>query len=156
MNFRIEALSPDQFRALFDLSDEELAARNACRRIAVDSSGAPCRVSLEAAEEGEELILLHSAHQTVASPYRASHAIYVRRDVEQAQPAINEVPKVILSRLISLRGFDAAGMMIHAEVTEGENVPATLATILEDPAVEYVHLHFAKAGCFAASAKRAA
>jgi hypothetical protein len=43
----------------------------------------------------------------VASPYRASHAIYVRAGEEQFD-AINTVPHLLRRRLLSLRGYDAA------------------------------------------------
>jgi len=45
MSFRIVGLPAETFAGLFSLSDEELKARRAVRRVA-DSGGYPCRVSL--------------------------------------------------------------------------------------------------------------
>ena len=41
--------------------------------------GFPCRVSLEDAPVGEEVLLLPFTHQDSRSPYRASGPIFVRR-----------------------------------------------------------------------------
>lgn len=155
MNFQIHALPEADFADVFALSDQELAEAGATRMTVRESPGTPCRVSLSDAEIGETVILLNYEHQPGHSPYRARHAIYVREGASQANPAIGEVPDMIASRLISLRGFDAAHMMIEAEAVEGRDVADALATAFENDAVSYIHLHFAKPGCFAARVTRA-
>ncbi|WP_179380936.1 DUF1203 domain-containing protein [Jannaschia marina] len=155
MTFQITALPEADFAPLFAKTDAELAAMRACRRVVADRPGAPCRISLEEAEVGETVILTHHAHQTGHSPYAASHAIYVRDGVRQARLAVAEVPDVIRSRLISLRLFDVDHMMVDADVMKGTEVSEALAVAFARSNVDYAHLHFAKAGCFAASAKRA-
>lgn len=154
MSFQIHALSAGDFADVFALSDQDLARQGAKRMTVEDVDGKPCRVSLSDAELGESVILLNYEHQPGHSPYRARHAIYVREGARQAHPAIGEVPEMITSRLISVRGFDAAHMMIEAEVVEGCDVADALDTVFDNPAVAYVHLHFAKAGCFAARVTR--
>ena len=77
MSFRITGLPAEQFQSLFAMSDAELAQRQA-RRVTADGPGYPCRVSLTDAAPGDELILLHYQHQDADTPFRASHAIYVR------------------------------------------------------------------------------
>ena len=72
-------------------------------------------------------------------------------NAQQAHVAINEVPAVIRSRLISLRFFDETHMMIDADVVPGEKVAETLSKAFDDSRVAYAHLHNAKPGCFAAS-----
>ena len=156
MDFQIAALPAHEFKDLFDLSDAELAARQA-RRIIVDTMpGTPCRVSLKDAEVGETVLLLNYTHQAEDSPYRATHAIFVREGAEQAKPAVNEVPAVLQERLISLRLFDQQHMMIDADVVEGRDLSNALSIAFDDPNVAYAHLHNAKPGCFHASAHRAA
>ena len=115
MSFRITGLSPGPFKPLFDLSDEELAARGALRVVA-DDPHMPCRVSMAHAAVGEELLLLNHAHQTANTPYRATHAIYVRRLADRAFDEYDTVPEVMASRLLALRAFDARHMMIDADV----------------------------------------
>lgn len=155
MNFRISGLPLAAFAPLFSLTDEELAERSIVRRIADRKPGFPCRVSLQDAEPGERVLLLNYEHQSAHSPYRASHAIYVRENAIDAQPAVNEVPAVLRSRLLSVRAFDADGFMTHADVAPGEEVASLIAQMFDDASVAYVHLHNAKPGCYAARADRA-
>lgn len=154
MSFRILGLPAQSFTALFTLADAELAARGAVRRIADAKPGYPCRVSLTDAEPGEPVILVHHEHHAVASPYRASHAIYVRAG-EQTYDAIDAVPAQLRSRLLSVRGFDATGMMTGADVVDGAALEAAIATLFCDPRATYLHVHFAKPGCYAARVERA-
>ncbi len=153
MAFQISALPGEPFASLFALSDAELAARGAVRRIVDESPGFPCRVSLQDAAVGETVILTHFEHHAVASPFRASHAIYVRAGATRATPAVGEVPAMLRTRLLSVRAFDREGMLAGADVVAGGELEPVLERLLADAA--YVHLHFAKPGCFAARVDRA-
>lgn len=155
MTFQIVALDPAPFAPLFALGDAELAARHIVRRVADAKPGFPCRVSLADAEIGETLLLFNYEHLPVASPYRSTHAIYVRKGAVAATPAPDTVPAVITRRLISARAFDGDGMMRDADIVSGEAVGRTLELMFADPAVAHVDLHNAKPGCFAARAVRA-
>ena len=54
MSFRITGLPAERFAHLFALSDQELAAQGAVRRIADGRMpGYPCRVSLTDSHEGD-------------------------------------------------------------------------------------------------------
>lgn len=153
MTFQITALPAELFRHLSALSDDDLAARGIVRQVA--GAGAPCRVSLDDARPGETVLLLNHEHQPAATPYRASHAIFVREGATQAHPAPGEVPEAIRRRLLSVRAFDAAGMMVNADVTEGRDASAVIDAMLADPDVAYLHLHNARQGCYAARVDRA-
>jgi hypothetical protein len=155
MSFQISALDHQNFAQLFTMSDETLAGHLAVRAIATKKPGFPCRVSLADAEVGDELILVNYQHQDGASPYRAAHAIFVRKGAKQARPAIGEVPGLFLARSLSLRAFDDRAAIIAADLVEGENLAPALDKLLADPAAVYVHIHFAKFGCYAARADRA-
>jgi len=150
MTFQIQALPEDRFSHLFAMTDAELGANNACREVVTASPGTPCRISLADAAVGETVILVNYTHQNAASPYQASHAVYVREDVEQAKPAPGEVPEVFTSRLISVRMFNVAHMMIDADVVEGRDLSKKIPPCFGNEDVSYIHLHFAKPGCFAA------
>src|SRR5262249_47947296 len=103
MSFRITGLPAQEFRPLFDLSDEELAARAAVRRIAdARQPGTPCRVSLTDAQPGDELLLVNYEHHPVASPYRMRFAIFVRRG-EETFDAIDAVPEQLRIRTLAVR-----------------------------------------------------
>ncbi|MEP5730724.1 MAG: DUF1203 domain-containing protein [Sulfitobacter sp.] len=154
MTFQIQALDPKPFAALFDMDNATLAAHNA-RRVSVDANPCyPCRISLQDAALGEEIILTNYTHQPAASPFQANHAIYIRKNVPMATPAPNEVPDMFKGRLASVRGFDAQDEICKADVVNGTSLADRLTQFFEDPAVRYVHIHNAKLGCFMASALR--
>jgi len=154
MSFQINAISESRFATLFAMSDEQLRERNAVRVRVEQCPGTPCRISLEDTPVGEEVILLNYQHLPEDSPFQSSHAIFVRNNQRQARPAKDEVPAVIRSRVISVRGFDARHMMIEADLATGNEVARTINALFDNPAVDYIHLHNAKPGCFAASVVR--
>ncbi len=147
-NFQIRSLQNEEFSELFSLSDTELSKRGAIRMIVDEKPGFPCRVSLEDAEIGEEVILLNHPHHKVNSPYQSNGPIFVRKIAKTADLEINEIPYMLVHRLLSLRGFNNQGMMIAATVTEGNGLRETLNKIFENQEVSYVHIHNAKPGCY--------
>ncbi|MFM5885733.1 MAG: DUF1203 domain-containing protein [Novosphingobium sp.] len=153
MTYRITGLEPDTFAPLFALSDTELAARNARRVTAAASQGFPCRISLQDAGVGEELILLHHTSHDVATPYRSAYAIYVRKDVATAD-YVDAVPPVFEGRPLGLRGFDAEGILRDARLALPGEADARIRDLLDNPAVAYIHAHNAAHGCFAARVDR--
>jgi hypothetical protein len=155
MHFQISALPAAPFAPYFGQSETDLARHNVRRVTATAKPGFPCRVSLRDAELGETLLLLNYEHQNAPTPYRASHAIFVREYAEQAHPAINKVPEVLRHRLLSVRAFDVSGMLIDAEVVAGSALETAMARMLTSPTVSYLHLHNAKPGCYAARVDRA-
>ncbi|MEO8491882.1 DUF1203 domain-containing protein [Pseudomonas sp.] len=155
MNFRITGLAPDPFRPLFGLPDTELAARG-IRRYRVDCQpGFPDRIEMKDAEVGETVLLLNHVCQPADTPYRASHAIFIREWATQAYDAVNEVPEVMRVRLLSLRAFSQEGMMLDAEVVEGWVMEPVIERMLADPQVSYLHVHNAKQGCYSGRVDRA-
>lgn len=155
MSFQIRALPAAPFAPLFALSDDELRARGAVRQTVDRTPGFPCRVSLADAEPGETVILVRYEHQPADTPYRAGHAVYVREGVAEARPAPDEVPQVLRRRLLSVRAFDDAGMMVAADVVDGRALEPAIAELFARDAVAYLHLHNAKPGCYAARVDRA-
>jgi hypothetical protein len=154
MTFQIVALPESPFAPLFDMSDEELAERGAVRRIADRSPGFPCRVSLRDAEPGETVVLANFEHLPVASPFRSRYAVYVRRGAVEARLAPGEVPAMLRSRLLSVRAFDDAGMLVDAEVVDGHQLIATIGRLFRANEASYLHVHFARPGCYAARVER--
>jgi hypothetical protein len=154
MSFQITALPKETFSHLFALSDADLAKAGALRVQVTAKPGFPCRVSLADAEVGEEVILAHYEHQPAATPFRASHAVYVRPGIHTATPAPGEVPAMLRTRILSLRGFDDAGTLVAADLAEGGELEAVIARLLTDPRTAYLHAHFAKPGCYAARINR--
>lgn len=154
--FQVIALKAQDFAPLFDLSEDELKARHIVSDIADSKPGFPCRVSLQNADVGERVLLLNYEHQAADSPFRASHAIYVRQGAVTAQPEPNDIPEGLASSpMLSVRAFSAEGMIRSAELVSGTDAGAVFDALLARDDVAYLHAHYAKYGCFAATIVRA-
>ncbi|MBA4162014.1 MAG: DUF1203 domain-containing protein [Novosphingobium sp.] len=153
MTYHITGLAPDSFAPLFALSDAELTQRNACRVTASASRGYPCRITLEDAGQGEELILLHHTSHDVATPYRSAYAIYVRKD-QRAAEYVDVTPPVFEGRPLGLRGFDAEGLLRDARLALPGEADAKIRDLFANPEVAYIHAHNAAHGCFSARVDR--
>jgi hypothetical protein len=154
MSFRITGLPAGEFADLFSLDDPALRARRAVRQVVEVPLSVPCRISLTDAEIGEKVILVNYEHQRADTPYRASHAIYVRPG-EVTYDAIDAVPDQLRRRMLSLRAFDENGMIVGADLVDGRKLEDAIATLLADKRAAYLHAHFAKFGCYAARIERA-
>jgi len=154
MSFLVHGLDPATFAPWFALSDAELAARGAIRRIADATPGYPCRVSLADADVGDELLLVPFQHHDTTSPYRASGPVWIRHTA-RTQLTLDRVPDVLERRLLSVRAYDANGMMAIADVVDGRELAAQLERVLDRSDVSYVHVHYAKPGCYACRVTRA-
>jgi hypothetical protein len=154
-SFRLVAADDARFRSLFDQTDGELRAIGA-RRMTVDSKpGFPCRVSLADAEIGETVILLTYTHHDVASPYRASGPIYVRKTAATARCAPGEIPAMLTHRLLSVRAYDADAMLRDAEVIDGDVLAPAIERLFADDRISYLHIHNARPGCYNCAVVRA-
>ena len=103
MAFRITGLSPEPFRHLYGLSEQDLAAQGVKRYVANEKPGFPDRIEMRDAEPGETLLLLNHTCQPADTPYRATHAIFVREGAEETYDRVDEIPDVMRVRLLSLR-----------------------------------------------------
>jgi len=148
MDFRVKALDDKEFAHLFALADAELEKIGAQRMTVDEYPGFPCRVSLQDAEMGEEVILLPYQHHKTGSPYQASGPIFVRKGARTAVLHINEVPKMLYHRLLSLRGYDQNGILKKATVTEGQFLAEQIKEFFKKDEVNYIHVHNAKPGCY--------
>lgn len=155
MSYVIQGIDPAPFRHLYGLSDAALAAERVVRMTVTAKPDAPCRVELVDVDPGETVLLVNFEHLPVASPYRSAHAIFVREGAEVPARFVDAVPEPLAIRLLSVRAFDRDGMMTDAEVLEGRELEPLIARMFADPAVDYLHVHNAKRGCFAARVDRA-
>jgi len=140
---------------MFHMSDAELAAQGARRVTADEKPGFPCRVSLADAKPGESLLLLSFAHQAGETPYKASGPIFVREAAHESYDAGHPPPVFQAGLLLSARAYDTAGMMIEADVAESRDLESLLERLFALDGAEYVHVHYARRGCFAARVDRA-
>ena len=155
MNYTLRGLEPALFQPLFELDDEALAARGMRRMIVDQPVGFPCRISLEDAPVGERVLLLPFVHQDVDSPYRASGPIFVRAGIREARRIAGELPPYLTNRLLSVRAYDASDSIVDADVVDGSAAAPVIERFLARDEVSYLHLHFARYGCFACRVDRA-
>ena len=155
MTYRILGLDPTPFAELYGKPDDVLLEAGARRMIADSKPGFPDRIELRDAEPGESVILLNFEHQSAATPYRSAHAIFVIEGAETPFERIDELPSVMATRIMSLRAFDAMGMMTDAGLASGRDVEPLIERLLAAPETAYLHAHYATRGCYAARIERA-
>jgi hypothetical protein len=148
MNYIVSGISPDSFRPFFDLTDEDLTAKG-IRRLIAEDDRYPCRVSLAHATKGEELLLVSYEHQDANSPYRAKGPIFVRKVATAAAQVSNQLPQPFLIRLLSVRAYDKTDAIVEAEVVDGNEAEALIIKLLMRQEVTYIHVHYARRGCYA-------
>ena len=149
MTYRITGLDPAAFA-----DSESLIARGAVRLTADKPDAFPCRVILEDAAPGEVLLLVNHVSADVPTPFRASHAIFVREGARQARHYQDEVPPFIVRRAVSLRGFDGEGMIRAASLAQPGEAEDKLRDLLGQETIAHVDIHAAAWGCFLARAER--
>jgi hypothetical protein len=155
MSFQIIPVPAELFASL-SRTEEPMHERRQVHRLVADSpQGYPCRVSLRDADVGDELVLLEYQHQPAKSPYRASGPIFVRLNQPAANLAPGEIPPMLRSRLLSVRGYSERGRIEFADVTPGNGLETTIDRAFGTPGVAYLHLHFARPGRYACRVDRA-
>ncbi|MET3029118.1 DUF1203 domain-containing protein [Flavobacterium sp. UW10123] len=154
-NFKIKSLNHTEFSGYFELTDLELEKIGAIRMTVDKFPGFPCRVSLEDAQIGEEVILLPYSHHKTISPYQASGPIFIRKKATTPTFEINQIPHMLNHRLLSLRGYNENGMMKEASVTEGSSLKESIIKTFENEKISYIHIHNARPGCFNCLVERA-
>jgi uncharacterized protein DUF1203 len=81
-------------------------------------------------------------------------AIFVREG-DQTYDKVNEVPEQLRNRVLAVRSFDMNAMMVDNRLVNGNEIELVLEELLAPSNVDYLHIHFASAGCYAARVERA-
>ena len=154
MSFRITGIDPKPFLSLYGLDEAQLDKRGVIRVVASNDTGYPERIELRNARRGEALLLLNHTHQPAQSPYRSSHAIFIREGATEACEVSDEVPEVLRTRTLSLRGFDEREHIASAVLVEGTVLDEAIERMFAMSSVRYAHVHYAAYGCYAARIDR--
>lgn len=155
MDFQIQGLQAATYDHLFGRADADLAALGVQRHTVTTCPGAPCRISLDDAAVGETVLLLSHRHLDSATPYAQSGPIFIREKPGVAWSSVNSVPPALVVRTLSVRAFSDDAVMIDADLTDGAALPRLIARFFSEPTTAFLHVHFAKRGCFAAAVSRA-
>jgi len=148
MNFKFKALDYQEFESLFNLTDLELEKLNGKRMLVDLKPGYPCRVSLEDAEIGEEVILIPYDFHKTNSPYQSRGPIFIRKGIATKVLKNNEIPVMLNHRHLSFRGYDTDGFLKEALTEKGINTKIVIEQLFENPEIEYIHIHNSGPGCY--------
>ena len=149
MSFRIVGLPLEPFRHLLDADPDTLRKQGVILQIVDEPHSAPCRVTLEDAEVGEEVLLLSYRHMDAVTPYAASGPIFVRRKARRQFEGVGVIPDQQRRRLLSVRAYDAQDMLVESEVVAGADLEPLIERFFSNPSTAYLHVHNARPGCFA-------
>ncbi|WP_374337845.1 DUF1203 domain-containing protein [Leeia sp.] len=155
MSFRIRGLLAAPFEHLLSLSDAALKAQGIQRLIIREPDSAPCRISLQDAMVDESVLLLNHAHHASSSPYAASGPIFIRESARETFDALNQVPRALRLRLLSVRAYTAHGDMLDADVCEGAQLETLISRFFQQADAQFLHVHHARRGCYACRIDRA-
>jgi hypothetical protein len=137
----------------FVLRGAEVETAGGKRTTVSDANTAPCRRCLTDAQPGEDVVLVSYDPFTVDSPYRSASPVFVHaKNCARYEGAA--IPEQQRRRLLSVRSFDADAMMREADVVDGTDLDAAIEKMFADDAVEFIHVHNAKPGCFAVHVAR--
>ena len=131
MTFRITGLSPEPFQRLFGLPDDEsgqAGRQTLCRRQAAGLSMPGRDARRRAGRDGAAAQPRLPAGRHALS--RVARHLHAQGRAKPPLTAIDEVPAVMRARLLSLRAFDADGMMVDADVVDGAAVEPLIARLL--------------------------
>ncbi len=133
---------------------DELRNQGGINYVADEHPGFPCRQCLRDAEIGEQMILVSHDLFIGWSPYRSASPIFLHR-FPCTQPADDhELPEYLTRRRLSVRAFDTSEMMLDAALVDGTDLGEPIDRLLENTAVDHLHVHNEPRGCFAARVDR--
>ncbi|MEO1258708.1 MAG: DUF1203 domain-containing protein [Bacteroidota bacterium] len=147
-DFIISGIKQNEVQHLFGLTEKERKAKGIKKITVNEKPGFPCRVSLADANIGEEIIAFNYEHHKANSPYRSSGPVFVRLNADEARLKVNEIPKMLVHRYLSLRTYNNKGMMIEATTVEGKNLGGSIQKIFSNEKAKYIQVHNARPGCY--------
>ena len=154
MTFKINALDHQEFESHFTKSDSELEKLGIQRMIVDVKPGYPCRVSLQDAEIGEEVILLPYEYHKTSNPYQAKGPIFIRKGSKTRVFEKNVIPVMLNHRLLSFRAYDENGNMVDAKTEQGINTKKVIERFFGDSDIQYIHIHNSSPGCYNCEVRR--
>lgn len=80
----------------------------------------------------------------------------MREGVREAVVPPSTVPELFRTRLLSVRAYDRADLMVDADVVGGRELESVVARFFASAEVSYLHVHVARPGCYACRIDRTA
>lgn len=154
MDFQISGLPIEDFAHLLQLDDDALRRAGVTPCIVDAPDSYPCRITLEDALPGEEVLLLTHAHQPPPGPYASSGPIFVRRRATATRVAVNHVPAQQRRRMLSVRAYDHRHWLVDGGLTPGTDLESLIERFFARPDVHYLQVHSASYGCYSCRVDR--
>lgn len=120
------------------------------RMIATNDGGFPCRVCLQYAGLGEEVLLGSYNLPKPQGLYWTPSPIFVHAEPCVPYAGADEIPDIVRrNALVSVRAYDGDGMVLYdlGQVSDGTEVDAPLTRALGDARTSFVNIHTARPGC---------
>ncbi len=154
MAFIIHGLDPSLFGSVLD--QKQVAVRQGVPPYYVvdESPGFPCRITLDDAAVGEQVALVSYPHHKADTPYAQSGPIFVSCGQPKPGRFVDTIPPALARRKLSLRAYDADGMMVDAALVDGETAMPVILALFDNPHILRIDAHNATRGCFAAHIMR--
>ncbi len=121
--------------------------------VADEPAAFPCRHCLRDAEPGEEMLLVSHSPFAQPGPYKETGPLFVHAR-PCARFAGGDVPEQLRRRLLALRGYDRAQALVDGVIVDGRELEGAVAALLARADVDWVHVRFARPGCFACRVER--
>ena len=116
----------------------------------------PCRHCLAEASAGADVLLGSYDLVGPRGIYWTPSPIFVHDIACERFAEVDAVPPIVRNRLVSVRAYDADDMCLYdlGQVSEGDDVDASLARALDDGRTRFVNIHTAKPGCLLCRVER--
>ncbi len=111
------------------------------------TSGNPCRHCVRLTLPGERMILFAYRPFDTRGPYAEIGPVFVHAQACEAYDC-REFPADFLARPLTLRAYDAAGSIVHAEVAPPHGSSVVLGRLFAVESVEFVHARNPSWGCY--------
>ena len=109
----------------------------------------PCRHCLRTFQIGAERRILFTYDPFEAiEPLPLPGPIFVHAEACERYPEDAGFPEDLRSHSLTLNGYGRGRRLRSQEYVESERLDSTVARLLEDPSVAYIHVRDTKAGCY--------
>ncbi|WP_413788386.1 DUF1203 domain-containing protein [Tenacibaculum sp. 1B UA] len=72
----------------------------------------------------------------------------MRKNAKNPKLEVNEIPKFLNHRYLSLRGYDNDGMIQEMDTCRGDDLRNKIQLFLNNLEVSYIQIHNARSGCY--------
>lgn len=145
--FTIHAIQQQQLEQV-RATGTDLAGNTVRVLVNTEPSGTPLRCCLREAGPGETVMLLAWSPFELSGPYTEVGPVFVHAQECGGYLATHEFPAAWRHRDQVVRGYDAAGDMVAAEVATAPHVEEVMLRLLLRDDVVVVHLRNVAAGCY--------